>query len=1070
MPNLEEGKERSVALEIDNVERSLRDELADFELVGEIDLDVWGPVAEKALLTRVARCDPERLRRLWPATLATYLVYQGIHAYELSTFWPKISIPELRSGGEVGPQFELALDALNLPVFEDLEELEGFDKHTRGRFVRRIHLHGGLPRDSVASVLGLLASTLRSGAASAAEVVDQWSSLDLHEHLHNKAAERFLVYTGDFALRIVDQLITLVRATNQGRALQVDGLPSHLVDGVIAYAERRREPSSWVFAAGPRVKIDPHLGGPFLVVPVAANLEWAVNGTRLGMSSRQVERQFMLPRPITAWDVSSDDGKGETHRRFVSASSSEFALVFDERGRLHRRGTTFGGLTAYVLAPLGTAATGVNNRRTVGQSWNGFELLTCDLRGHDELVVRQPGSTLLSLTVDNALEVHLGRGEVAGVHTADGESVVSGTVTLAFNGYLPNPAEIEVATRYSSLRLSEALQIDGEFDITSCFDPTRAKSYSIVVHRQGIEPVTIAATYLPNLRLERPRLCEPGSERVVGMHLEENDTPISVDITFAPFEREMPVGLLLIGGPLTLRVALNRLEWAIDGPHTLIPVTGGEGFSIRLAELRDHTLRLRTGGVSVRVAVLGAHATHKEWARQDRHNPEIRTFEIKSFAETARASSLARCQVAVLCDDDPPLVIGSIESRYEPTSMAVESVIEDEHTIVEVSWTELAEWPGRVVRLWDPRSEVPIKTVPVTSGETSMMIDFDEPPPGRYMIEVAATNSWGQPKRPTVGPGCCSIYLGSPEVIRLRQAVAAGDRRARFDDDDLDDLTPLLADLVLEQATELATRDQRLALLERVADDQWRAIDVITETHDRIGENQVGDGYYLIEPYLFELLPMLWVNPVYRIDNSVTHLHLEHLWEIAPLAAACLDNARDDEGCKERWFRATGVTIEHSSNVVRSLDKLAARIPCEVDGRWEPVELLGRDAWSQALYELARVDQKSRAWQALCQHRDLARDIERYGTKSGRVRWTGVPIRVNKSVKPGGKTDEWMVELVRLSCELLEPGLPDCEPQVLGALRAGYKVSPTAVRCTLLFAAASLRILEDVGDAARLLR
>lgn len=1070
MPILEEGEERSEALDIDKVEKSLRDELADFELVGEIDLDVWGPVAEEALLTRVARCDPERLRRLWPATLATYLVYQGIHAYELSTFWPKISIPELRTGGEVGPQFELALDALHLPVFEDLEELEGFDKHTRGRYVRRIHLHGGLPRDSVARVLDLLASTLRSGAASAAEVVDQWATLDLHDHLHNKAAERFLIYTGDFALRVVDQLISLVRAANRGHDLQVEGLPSHLVDGVAAYAERRREPSSWVFAAGPRVRIDPHLGGPFLVVPLAANVEWTVNGTNLGVSSRQVEQQFVLPRPVTAWDVCSDDGKAEAHRRFVSASSSEFALVFDERGRLHRRGTTLGGLTAYVLAPVGTAATGVNDRRTVGPDWDGFELLTCDLRGRDELVARRPGSTLLSLTVDNSLEVHLGRGEIAGVHTADGESVVSGTVTLAFSGYLPNPADIEVATPYRSLRLSEVRQIDGEFDITSCFDQTRARSYSVVVRRQGIEPVTIAATYLPKLRLERPRLCEPGSERVVGVHLEENDTLISVDITFAPFEREMPVDLVLIGGPLTLRVALNRLEWAIDGPHTSIPVVGGEGFSIRLDQLREHTLRLRTGGVPVRLAVLGAHATHEEWARRDRHHPEIRTFEIKSFAETARASSLARCDVAVLSDDDPPLVIGSIESRYEPTSMAVESVIEDEHCIVEVSWTELTEWPGRVVRLWDPRSEVPIETVPVPSGTTSMMIDFDEPPPGRYLLEVAATNSWGQPRRPTVGPGCRPIDLGSNEAIRLRQAVAAGDRRARFDDDDLDDLTPLLADLVMEQAAEAATRDQRLALLERVADDQWRAIDVITEMHDRIGEIQVGDGFHLLEPYLFDLLPMLWVNPVYRMDNGVTHLHLEHLWEIAPLAAACLDNARDDEGCQERWFRATGVTIERSTNVVRSLDKLAARIPRDVDGRWDPVELLGRDAWSQALSELVRVDQKSQAWRSLGEHRDLARVIERHGADSGRVRWTGVPTRVNKSVQPMGKTDEWMAELVRLSCELLEPGLPDREPQVLRALWAGYGVTPSAVRCALLFAAASLRILDDVGDAARLLR
>ena len=304
-------------IDIDELERALKLELEDVQLVGQIDLDTWGVMAEEALRTRVHRCTPEKIRRLWPATLATYLVYQGLHAYEDSTFWRLVSIEELRDGKSVGPEFEGALGALRLSSFDDLEALEGFSKHTRGRYVRRIHLHGGIPRDSVSRVMQLLDSTLQSGASTAAEVVDLWYGLDLADYLHNKAAERCLLHAREFAVSLIGHLVELIRLANRGALDAVEGVPSHLVAGVEEYIASDRTAARWNFVEGPRIGIDPHHGEPYLLVPEDYDVVWSINGDEVGVSSRRVRQRFDLPLPDgEIWTIESDDGEQSAARHF----------------------------------------------------------------------------------------------------------------------------------------------------------------------------------------------------------------------------------------------------------------------------------------------------------------------------------------------------------------------------------------------------------------------------------------------------------------------------------------------------------------------------------------------------------------------------------------------------------------------------------------------------------------------------------------------------------------------------------------------------------------------------------
>ena len=302
----------------------------------------------------------------------------------------------------------------------------------------------------------------------------------------------------------------------------------------------------------------------------------------------------------------------------------------------------------------------------------------------------------------------------------------------------------------------------------------------------------------------------------------------------------------LLPGQHDVEIQVNRLEWTLDGPHTVIPLVSGEGFSIRLGELHDHELRLKTGGVPARVALLDAEVHHEETARRDRHRPAIRTSQLKAFAETSRAAAGPRTRVVVLCDQEPPIEVGVIESRYEVTSMSAELVQGDDERLLAVDWEEVSEWPNRCIRIWGRSATDPVLVFSVPVGERSAVIDLGQVDDGQFLVEVGVAQNHLAARRPSGGGGAQHIYLGSESAIRLRGAVEAGDRSVQFDAEELDELVPLLADLLIEQredreeyvsetegrwslaeemsrqGEDLPSRGRRLALLELIADEHWR--------------------------------------------------------------------------------------------------------------------------------------------------------------------------------------------------------------------------------------------------------
>lgn len=1047
------------------VEKALLKEIDGVSLVGEIDLDEWGPIANEAIQSKLPGTSVERLGRLWPATLVTYLVHQGVHVYDDATFWPNVPLVPLQQGGKTGPAFWQALEALDLPVFADLEANEGFGLNTKHKYVRRILLHGGLPRNATVAVFDLLASTLRAGAMSAAEVVDQWASLDLFHLTRSKAAQRLFVYTGDFGVRLVEQLITLLRIANRGGDLRVEGVPSHLVDGLIAYMAKGSA-TSFPFTAGPRVRLEPGRTRPELVVPRAANDTWRVNGRWVGTASRQVEMRFPLPPPAkgSRWEVTSSGST--TTRRFASESAADAVFVFDERGRLHPRGTTLGGVRAKVIVPTGSDVADEVDREAVAEDWPDHELVTVDLRGSSALLVSTPSGELLEISVDTALDVRLDGDLIDGVTNPAGWPLYGTKVGLVFGRYVPDPDDVTVTIDGTAHTLASLPENDGTFDLTPRLRTDGSGRVRIVVSRDGSDPVQFNIARLPGCVVERPHVAPATGEVLVCVRYRPawaNESVIEL-----PFPDGATLQPVTVGG-VQLRVELNRLRWAVDGPHTVAPMAGSDQFVLRADELRDTLLRVHTGGAPVRVALLGADVVHEGTPRRDRRDPAWVAVAAREFLDTCRNATAARTRVAVLSDlDGEPIEIGMIEARFEPIDLHI-----DEDALasrrLSVHWRELTNWAKRVVRLWAADGEAPVTVVRPADGERSVDVELSDLPDGRYFVEVTTESGWGgTPTRPVIGASCVPLYLGSPDGLRLRDAVMTADRRARFSDDELDEHVPVLADLTLELMPTTGTAAQRTALIERVADDQWRVVDTIDEIADRFPVDDDEQRRNLLEPFLVEMLPVLFDFPVRNTTERETW-RLEHLWEIAPLAAACLDAARDDDRCHERWADATGITTESRGEPSKALNRLASQLPLSLESERDPVELLGPDAWSDGYRELDRVANSTYGRSFGTRRRSLMQAVTGLGPDGHFPRWKAAVTRVHDACDESlGAGCELMVDLVALACAHLDRETVAPRDQVLDVLLGFQAVAPTAVRCSLLYAAASLRILEDAGHLAKL--
>lgn len=1066
---MESTSTNAEGVDIDELERALKAELEGVQLVGEIDVDLWGVRSELALRTRAHRCPPDMIRRLWPATLTTYLVHQGLHVYEHDGFWSQLSIQELRDGPAVGPEFERALLDLGLDTFDDIEAIEGIARDGRGRYIRRIHLHGGIPRASVGPVMRLLESSLRDGLTGAAEIVDSWSRLDLVEALHSKAAERCLTYARDFATTLVASLIELIRQANAGSVAAVQGVPQHLVEGVQEYVEQGRSKVGWRFSRGPLIGIDLHRGNPYLEVPEGREVVWSVNGGEVGVSSRRVRERFPLPLPDDGhWIVEADADEGVTVHGFSTELPPDTVLVFDGMGRLHRRGAVLQGHTVYVVGPGDLGVDSIDERSLSGE-WAGLDLQTIDLRGKAHLEFAHSGS-LHSIPIVNMPTIRIGRGRVEGI-TVDALEVLSGVVTIELDGFIPDLDQVMVRGPGGSLSLASAPRLSAAFDVTECLQSEVACAGTLVVAWGEETLLEAKVNYVPNLTVARPRLAPPNGDVMVdvGRTVDGRQRVMSYIVRGSASAARVNLGLL--PGQHVERIEVNRLTWDLAARRAIAPILGTRRFSVRLPELHDHTLIVRTNGVPARVGLLGGSVAHEEPARLDRRHPTVRACDLRAFADTARRAETPTSVLAVLCPGEEPIEVGVIENRYETLWLHAEVNETADTRFLVVEWGERSEWPDREVRLWGRSLTEPVLVHAVQPGQSRSVVDVSSLHGGRYLVEVATNSPHAAPTRPIAGPVCQPIYVGSTSADRLRAAVEAGDRTAAFDDRELDDLVPLLADLLEEQRENPPDPVQRLALLERIADDNWRLIDVVAEIDDRFSDHR-GSRPDLIEPFLTDLLPMAWVNPVTDAVADRLTDQVDHLWIMAPALAACLDRAsprseQSFEECQQRWRRHAGLELSWGQSPHRRLDLLATQIPQPSKSTTPKGKGVGDPGWKAALGELTR-SRVAHGESELYQHQRTLRGLERaVRNATSPPSWAGVVFRTAAAMKPYDKHCGWFVDLVRLCCELLDPKALATEAELLEALAAAQRVCPQATRKAVVFSAAALRLRHESGPSSK---
>lgn len=1042
--------------QLEDLESELREQMADLAFVGALELDDLGPRCEDCLPGALSVRSVGQLRRAAPRTFVAYLVWQGLHNYEASTFWEHVSVDALQAGQEVGPEFMKALRGLGLSTFDDLELAEGIGVHTRNRYIRRIHLHGGIPRDSLDRVLGLLYGTMRrSGARTPADAIESWLSSGALEDMP-VAARRVLAYTGDFGVAIVEQLIRLLDEASRGGDLSRVGAPTFIEVAVREFMERPHT-ASWNFRPGPVVRLDRFTNdGPVLEIPAGDWERWMVNAVDRAESSRQRAVSVPLGPPDgPGWTVTSSGG---ARRHFASLDEAGRCYVFDDRGRLQRPGVTIRSLRAAVVCPSQWTVMSEVDRHQLTGPWSGFDLVVADLRNREALSISDLDAEM-HLACDAHVAVELVGDVVDGLAWA-GVPLSGTTVGLRFTGFVPRGDDVVVTVRsgaqVSAASIDSLPERDGAFSLAPLLPDehfSRAE-ISVGVGGQHLKPLGVAR--IPGLVSRLPPLAGPDEAIVAPLQCPAGWTGPST-VVLEPGQDTCVLTLQPPAGPaVQIEAVVPRVRWAVAQAGG-VPLLGTDPVALRLDVLAEHHLTIWSGGVPVRVVVGGNQEQHA-WVRPGAGGAVV-TVPLRTFADTVRASEAAHCGLSLdLGGGSTTIPLGVIESRFEPWDLWATAHCAERTTLL-AGWEERATWPDRVARVWSGGADPAIIAEwSIPEQDRTIEVELETPPSGRYLFEVTAKRGWSAPSVPRRGAGAIALHLGNRTAIRLQEAIAAGNRRERFTDDELDELIPVLADLVVDLLPATGQPSEREVLTEHVLDEASRAVEVVLEVAAHLDVDAFGVGRERVEPHVLHLLPYLFDAPIRGASVELAEA-LEELWQVAPMVAAVVDAplALDDDACEDRWVYAAGIgPVGREPHKV--LDKLTRQVPNALDARdSEDPRLLHAVAWTAALIELREASSRTVARRRWDQAQSLVRKV---GTQPN---WVGTSGRIRKTVQGVCAGAGWLPDLVTLSCAYLDTNTPQSlTAQIEPVLLETHEFAPTAVRTSIVLAAGALRALEHV--------
>ena len=920
-------------------ERRLRQMLQGKRLVGELDLSPDGSAYEMAeqVYSRVNASGNFWAGR-YSASVVVFLVANGARCYDDGTFWPNIEGLGASGGldrSKFGQAFEAAVRELEL---EDFSETLQADKWLR--YVTPILLHGGIPANCAGVAAQLVLSDLQQGVHDGAELVEGILGSPTRRAQLDKPLERFFVFGGEFALDIVERMITAVFDINTiGRddaqqlvpELARDlGLPEYLLHALIAgepmgNTVRRRRPR-------PTVRIDRFsCAGPYVTFPPVPDTGvWLLSdrSTTRYTASRHDERDVALVPSPRGWTTALRTDSSETRTRF-SGHPNAAAYIFGPDGVLARDQERIRGDVALLLVADGitvvrsdgTPVTLAEELPFRAEPWAGWCLLSLDLSRTDALVLSDvSGPTHVRLRVVRAAQSPAITGQPVAAVTGPAGCTVYADVPCVTEpqGSAPStwrvrwrddndttpPATAVLADlprtdqgRSLASRLPDRLSCSGVLEVAGPLGSDMRQRLAVV---RGLRLTVPDRVFGPD------ETVEVAVDAACVIACPDGSAGRSVTVCFGPGVDR--VELSADGMPFT--VTIPRLSWATSFRGEPAPALGRDCQQIGFDQIETGeaaSLLVRCGRpAKVALELHGQGLVQRE----EEHAGELGrwAFPLSLFRDSVAVSGLASMPLR-LAVDGLCVNVARVAARHEVSNLMVDVVDTDGcDNLVGVTWDENRRFRNRQVRLWSQHRiwEPPIcEDVPDDSDGVAACVF--EAPPGPYLLEVAVSDDWVAPQRPAPGSGPVEeVAIGSVQDAQrhrrsLRHTVArealelavAGDPRAsQLTADTLSAARSELRDALAVSSGpavpfETLTRLVRLAVLP-----ESMLGEMLTE--DLIGA--------LPDSHVFKLAMALMTVPSRSV---VPPGRVEALWESEPLVAAVVDCGHTAHSAS-RWVHFAG--------------------------------------------------------------------------------------------------------------------------------------------------------------------
>lgn len=782
------------------LELDLRDRLRGRRMVSEIGLDAKLLTEVEDALADVIHpgSDPLDVAASFPALISVYLVAHGIYRYRAGSYWNDFGIPSI--GQPYGKAFESAVRRLDLESFDDM--VSGDQALP---FVSPILAHGGIPGYCLDDFFELVAHGMRQGASNATSLMTTWRTRRSAFANIDKPVRRFLMFGGDLSRDFLDRCIDLIREWSRSGVVLPPaevGLPAYVVTGFRKLTTTGRLDRTSIHSRGGRLGVrrpslvcDPwEISGPCIKLARFAGADsssvWTVvNAAGIYRERASSTSDALLPvGPARQWAIQLHVGRELVSDTIIEGIDEMPALLFDSTtGDQVAPGMGLSRADVVVLRPgdktVRVIGGGGARPATVLESlpeptgpWSGYVLERIDLAdcsaveiGNDVTQRRISVRSVERPALDGRVLEGSTGADGSPVYTADvsirlPQSAVPWTVRVAVDGTVH---EVEPAD-CGLPRLGGVLPVD------------RAALVRVLVRGVIGSDLRTQFTWIPGLDVTRPdRLALPG-EPAPSIQLSCPDVapvehePGAVITVRAPMDGDS-IDLTFPGSitPIGVRIHVPRLMWGtVNAGMCTMGVARVQLSTLDFAGSEVPGLAVTTGErdtpVSVVLSCNGRQLQRSDKALASGARGQCR-FDLARFADTVSRLD-DRAEISLLVgQSERPVGVGVITPEFDVSQIEVNSTLEPDRLVLDVSFNQPRPVRHRVVRLWSLArvwDDPVVSRIPDDAGSDTDVTLAPPPPPGPYLVEIAVDDGWTTVTQPDPdGPSVTHHYVGDEAMV-----------------------------------------------------------------------------------------------------------------------------------------------------------------------------------------------------------------------------------------------------------------------------------------------------------------